>query len=315
MDAITLDDAMYLFILPRTLGETAEGEKIVSNVGQFGPYVKYGSKYVSLKEDDPYTVTLERALEVIRLKKEADANRLILDFPDDGIQVLNGRYGPYITDKKKNAKIPKDRDPKSLTLGECKTLLEAAPERGTGRFGRFRRGKKAAATTAAPAAGDGVAAEAKGKGAGKKKKAAANGEAVGDGAAGAPKAAGARSAAGKGAAGKATAGAVGRGASGKPGSKATATGSATGPGAKPTHVTPASHAASPARGAAHAAAKKAMAGTAQSAKGTAKAKVGAHDGHKASATASKAKASAKTGKAAKAPASGKPSSTRPRGVK
>ena len=170
MDRITLAEAIDLFQLPRTLGETAAGETIVANVGRFGPYVKYGSKYVSLKEDDPYTVTLERALEVIRLKQEADANRLILDFPDDGIQVLNGRYGPYITDKKKNAKIPKDREPKSLTLEECRTLLEQAPERG-GRFGRFGRGKKAAA---APAAG--AAAGAAAKGAAKKKKAAANGE-------------------------------------------------------------------------------------------------------------------------------------------
>ena len=164
MDRINLDEAMDLFQLPRTLGETAEGETIVTNVGRFGPYVKYGSKYASLKEDDPYTVTLERAREVIRLKQEADANRLILDFPDDGIQVLNGRYGPYITDKKKNAKIPKDRDPKTLTLEECKALIEAAPERG-GRFGRFGR-KKAAA---APAAADGAAAT----GAAKKKKGAA----------------------------------------------------------------------------------------------------------------------------------------------
>jgi DNA topoisomerase-1 len=179
MDAITLDEAMYLFTLPRTLGETPEGEKIVANVGQFGPYLKYGAKYVSLKEDDPYTVQLDRALEVIRLKKEADANRLILDFPDDGIQVLNGRYGPYITDKKKNAKIPKDRDPKTLTLEECRTLLAAAPERG-GRFGRFGRGKKAkAAAGAAPAAAEAAAATATGKAGGKKKKAAAaaNGEA------------------------------------------------------------------------------------------------------------------------------------------
>ncbi|MGF4018160.1 topoisomerase C-terminal repeat-containing protein, partial [Staphylococcus aureus] len=95
MDSLTLADAMQLFILPRTLGQTAEGETIVSNVGRFGPYVKDGSKYVSLKEDDPYTVSLERALEVIRLKKEADANRTITDFGVDGIQVLNGRYGPY----------------------------------------------------------------------------------------------------------------------------------------------------------------------------------------------------------------------------
>ena len=171
MDNITLAEAMDLFQLPRTLGETAEGEAIVANVGRFGPYVKYGSKYASLKEDDPYTVTLERAREVIRLKQEADANRLILDFPDDGIQVLNGRYGPYITDKKKNAKIPKDRDPKTLTLEECKALIEAAPERG-GRFGRFGRGKKKAA--AAPAAADGAAAPATGSaGAAKKKKGAA----------------------------------------------------------------------------------------------------------------------------------------------
>jgi DNA topoisomerase-1 len=154
MDSITLTEAMDLFQLPRTLGETADGETIVANVGRFGPYVKYGSKYASLKEDDPYTVTLERAREVIRLKQEADANRLILDFPDDGIQVLNGRFGPYITDKKKNAKIPKDRDPKTLTLEECKALIEAAPERG-GRFGRFGRGKKKGA--AAPAAADGAA--------------------------------------------------------------------------------------------------------------------------------------------------------------
>ncbi len=147
MDAVGLADAMELFKLPRTLGETAEGESIVANVGRFGPYVKYGSKYASLKEDDPYTVTLERALEVIRLKKEADALRIIQDFAAEGIQVLNGRYGPYITDKKKNAKVPKERDPKSLTLEECHALLAAAPERG-GRFGRFRRGAKAAAPAA-----------------------------------------------------------------------------------------------------------------------------------------------------------------------
>jgi DNA topoisomerase I len=158
MDAITLADAMELFKLPRTLGETAEGETIVANVGRFGPYVKYGSKYASLKEDDPYTVTLERALEVIRLKKEADANRIIQDFDAEGIQVLNGRYGPYITDRKKNAKIPKDRDPKALTLEECRALLAAAPERG-GRFGRWGRGKRATAPAAAAAGASGDGAQ------------------------------------------------------------------------------------------------------------------------------------------------------------
>jgi DNA topoisomerase I len=133
MDEITHAQAMELFKLPRKLGRTAGGEEITANVGRFGPYVKYGAKYVSLKTDDPYEITHERALEVIRDKEIADANRLILDFPDAGIQVLNGRYGPYITDKERNAKIPKGREPKSLTLEECRALLAAAPVRKWGR--------------------------------------------------------------------------------------------------------------------------------------------------------------------------------------
>jgi len=140
MDAITHEQAIELFKLPRKLGTTAAGEEITTNVGRFGPYVKYGAKYVSLKTDDPYEITPERALEVIREKEIADANRLILDFPDAGIQVLNGRYGPYITDKERNAKIPKDKEPKSLTLEECRTLLAAAPVRTFGKWGRGRKG-------------------------------------------------------------------------------------------------------------------------------------------------------------------------------
>ncbi|HEX3844906.1 MAG TPA: DNA topoisomerase I, partial [Steroidobacteraceae bacterium] len=151
MDGITLADAMELFKLPRALGQTAAGEDVVVAIGRFGPYVKYGSKYVSLKDDDPYTVTLERSLEVIRLKQEADANRIITDFGVDNIQVLNGRYGPYITDGKKNAKVPKDREPKSLLLEESRALLAQAPERGKGRFGRGR-GRRGAPAPAAPGA-------------------------------------------------------------------------------------------------------------------------------------------------------------------
>jgi DNA topoisomerase-1 len=151
MDAIMLADAMELFKLPRALGQTAAGEDVVVAIGRFGPYVKYGSKYVSLKDDDPYTVTLERSLEVIRLKQEADANRIITDFGVDNIQVLNGRYGPYITDGKKNAKVPKDREPKSLLLEESRALLAQAPERGKGRFGRGR-GRRGASAPAAPGA-------------------------------------------------------------------------------------------------------------------------------------------------------------------
>ena len=117
-----------------------------ANIGRFGPYVRYGDKYVSIRgDDDPYTIELPRALELIEQKKIEDANRIILDFEDDGIQVLNGRYGPYITDKSKNARVPKDREPKSLTLEECKELLAAAPVRG-------RRGKKKTAKKKASAA-------------------------------------------------------------------------------------------------------------------------------------------------------------------
>jgi len=157
MDKITREDALALFILPRTLGSTAEGEPILANVGRFGPYIKYGSKYVSLKDDDPYTVTLERALECIQAKQLADANRIIQDFGVDGIQVLNGRYGPYISNGEKNARIPKDRDPKTLTLEDSRALLAAAPVRPMRGRGRFAP-KKAAAT---PAAGLEAAPETK----------------------------------------------------------------------------------------------------------------------------------------------------------
>jgi len=138
MNEITMEEALELFKLPRKLGETPDGLPVSASVGRFGPYVRYGDKYVSMKEDDPYTVELPRALELIEAKKIEDANRLIQDFEEQGIQVLNGRYGPYITDKTKNAKVPKDREPKSLTLEECIELLAAAPVRG-------RRGKKKAA--------------------------------------------------------------------------------------------------------------------------------------------------------------------------
>jgi DNA topoisomerase-1 len=180
MDLITHEQALELFKLPRKLGQTAAGEEITTNVGRFGPYVKFGAKYVSLKTDDPYEITPERALEVIREKEIADANRLILDFPDAGIQVLNGRFGPYITDKQRNAKIPKDRDPKGLTLEECQTMLAAAPLRTFGRWGK----KNAKAKN--------------GKGAGKAAAAAAAGETgVGTGAGGIPATAGGAGAAGK----------------------------------------------------------------------------------------------------------------------
>jgi DNA topoisomerase I len=148
MDDLTLADALDLFQLPKTLGEWDDGHPIKVAIGRFGPYVQYGAKkYASLKkEDDPYTVTLERARQIILEKQEIEANRIIKEFPDAGIQVLNGRYGPYISDGKKNGKIPKDREPKTLTLEECQALIAAAPERSAGRWGR-----KGAAAKTAPA--------------------------------------------------------------------------------------------------------------------------------------------------------------------
>ncbi len=142
MDTITRDEALALFNLPRDLGETPDGEPVSANIGRFGPYVRYGNKFVSIKDDDPYTIALPRALELIEEKKIFDANRVIQDFPDAGIQILNGRYGPYITNKKKNAKIPKEKNPKSLTLTECEQMLEAAPERSARRSKKKVKKKK-----------------------------------------------------------------------------------------------------------------------------------------------------------------------------
>jgi DNA topoisomerase-1 len=147
MDTITLEDALELFKLPRELGTSPEGEAISTNIGRFGPYVKYDSKYVSLnvKEgDDPFTLTLERALELVRDKKEFDANREIKIFEGTDIIILRGRYGPYITDGVKNARIPKDvKDPETLTLEVCQELIEKAP------LPKSRR-KKAAKKKTAP---------------------------------------------------------------------------------------------------------------------------------------------------------------------
>ena len=150
---ISLDDALQLFKLPRDLGAAADGETISVGIGRFGPFVKHGKVYASLKaEDDPYTIELARAQQLLHEKEEAARNRIIATFRDGAIQVLNGRYGPYITDGTKNARIPKDREPKSLTETECEELLAAAPENKFKRGGRFGKGGKTAPTKSAAAA-------------------------------------------------------------------------------------------------------------------------------------------------------------------
>jgi DNA topoisomerase-1 len=153
MNEVTEDNYLELFVLPRDLGETPEGEPLSTNYGRFGPYVKYASKFVSINKAyqdqgiDPYNITHEQAMELVRAKKEFDANKYIKSFEGTDIEVLNGRFGPYITNGQKNAKIPKDKIPKDLTLQECEELLAAAPERK----GRKKKAvKKAAEDTAAP---------------------------------------------------------------------------------------------------------------------------------------------------------------------
>ncbi|HSX01681.1 MAG TPA: type I DNA topoisomerase [Candidatus Saccharimonadia bacterium] len=128
LDEVTLEEALELFKLPRIVGQAKDGQDIKANFGRFGPYIQWGKLYASIKPDDPLTVTHERALELIAEKEAAEEAKYINDFPS-GIRVLNGRFGPYITDGTKNVKVPKDTDPKALTEDQCKEMLTAAPVR------------------------------------------------------------------------------------------------------------------------------------------------------------------------------------------
>ena len=141
LETITLEEALELFKLPRDLGFTPEGEEVSAGIGRFGPYIRYGSKFVSLKDADPHTVELSQALELVAAKKQADLDRILRTLDDTDVQILKGRWGPFITDGKKNARMPKDREPESMTLEECLAALEAAPDK--------RRRKKAAKKKAA----------------------------------------------------------------------------------------------------------------------------------------------------------------------
>ncbi|WP_419766244.1 MAG: type I DNA topoisomerase [Arcobacter sp.] len=124
MDTITMDEAMYLFTLPRVVGQTAEGEDIKANIGRFGPYLQVKTKYYSLKEDDPYKIELPRALELIKHLDEEKAKATIKSFDKEKILVLDGRYGPYIKQGRKNYKIPKGKDASSLELEDCLSIIE-----------------------------------------------------------------------------------------------------------------------------------------------------------------------------------------------
>ncbi|HVD98123.1 MAG TPA: type I DNA topoisomerase [Cytophagaceae bacterium] len=145
IENITLEDALELFKLPREAGEY-EGKVMKVAIGRFGPYILHDSKFYSIgKEDDPLQVTEQRCIEIIEAKRKAEAEKLIKEFPENAdVKVLNGRWGPYIVAGNKNVKIPKGKDPKSLTLQECLELAENAPEK-KGRFAKKTVEKKAPA--------------------------------------------------------------------------------------------------------------------------------------------------------------------------
>ena len=130
MSTITLEEALKLFDLPRTLGDY-ENQLVSVGIGRFGPYIRHDGKYVSLpKSLEPLSVTLDEAIELIKAKREQESQRLIKSFPEDSeLEVLNGRYGPYITYKKKNYKIPKGTEPKELSFDACMQIIKESDEK------------------------------------------------------------------------------------------------------------------------------------------------------------------------------------------
>ena len=133
LETVTFEEALEMFKLPRLVGQTEQGEEIKANAGRFGPYVQVGKLFVSIKDNDPMTISESEARELIATKRDADAKKTISDFGI--VKILNGMYGPYITDGKKNAKIPKDTDPAKITGAEAQKMLDETPEK-KGRFAR-----------------------------------------------------------------------------------------------------------------------------------------------------------------------------------
>jgi DNA topoisomerase-1 len=125
IESVTLEEVLKLFDFPRSLGEY-EGKEITVAVGRFGPYVKHDNKFYSLaKTDNPALVEYDRAVEIINEKRQKDLNNIIRSFDQDpDMQVLNGRFGPYIAYKKSNYKIPKGTEPSTLTYEQCKAIVE-----------------------------------------------------------------------------------------------------------------------------------------------------------------------------------------------
>lgn len=140
LETVSLEKALKMFELPRTVGKTKKGDEIKANIGRFGPYIQVGKLFVSIKPKSPFEISEEEANELYEEKLKAEAAKNIADF-GDGIKVLNGRFGPYVTNGKKNVKIPKDTDPKDITHDKAKEMLEAAPAKKTVRKPRKKTKK------------------------------------------------------------------------------------------------------------------------------------------------------------------------------
>ena len=143
LETITLEEALELFKLPRTLGEL-DGQPVTVGIGRFGPYIRYNGSYVSIpKTMDPMTLTLKEAETIMKEKKEAKAKRVIKTFPDEPeMQVLNGRFGPYISYQKKNYKIPENVEPADLNLAACFKVIELQNQKAEMRKSKNAKAKK-----------------------------------------------------------------------------------------------------------------------------------------------------------------------------
>ncbi|MFA5211300.1 MAG: type I DNA topoisomerase [Patescibacteria group bacterium] len=133
MNSIELDEALTFLSLPKNLGKDLLGREIIVNIGRFGPYVQIEKQYFSLKDKDPYSLTLGEALQIVQENTEKNNQKIIKEFADSEIKILNGRFGPYVTDKKINVTVPKKMKPEDLTLAECEELIKNKKTKKTGK--------------------------------------------------------------------------------------------------------------------------------------------------------------------------------------
>lgn len=153
IENVTLEQALEMFKLPKTVGKTKTGEEILANIGRFGPYIKVGKLFVSIKPLSPHDITKEQANELYEQKLKTEAEKNIAEF-DDGVKVLKGRFGPYITNGKVNVKVPKDIEPKDITHEQALELIKKAPAKRTGAkktTAKKKTSTKAKKTTTKPA--------------------------------------------------------------------------------------------------------------------------------------------------------------------